>query len=79
MAGFQGPCLASTIINCCITTLPMLFTCTFFFLNAASSDASPTIMAGFLSSNRRLSRMISFSYVSTSTSMHGSLKLDILC
>jgi hypothetical protein len=59
-AWFHGPCFASTIVSCCITTLRMSFTCTFLFLSAASSGASPIIMAGFLSSNRRLSRMISF-------------------
>jgi hypothetical protein len=79
MAALMGPCLASTIVSCCITTFRMSFTCTLFFLNAASSGASPTIMAGFLSSNRKLSRMISFSHVSTSASVHVSLKLGILC
>ncbi|MFN9910264.1 MAG: hypothetical protein ACK56F_29830, partial [bacterium] len=66
-AWFHGPCLASTIISCCTTTLRISSTCTLFFRNAASSGASPTIMAGFLSSNKRLSRMISFSHVRTST------------
>jgi hypothetical protein len=78
-AWFHGPCLASTIVSCCITTLRMSFTCTFLFLSAASSGASLTIMAGFLSSNRRLSHMISFNHVRTSTSVHGSLKLATLC
>jgi hypothetical protein len=79
MAALRGPCLASTIVSCRCTTFRISFTCTLFFLSAASSGASPTIMAGLLSSNRRLSCIISFSHVSTSESVHVSLKFGTLC
>jgi hypothetical protein len=42
MAALRGPCLASTIVSCCCTTFRISFTCTLFFLSAASSGASPT-------------------------------------